>query len=1383
MKKIIDKETSPLVHFLRTGFRSSIIFPQFWKRLEKGILFVSFLSIFLLASGGSGCSSLFAQQLPFSSQYYTDQFVINPAFTGFNENINAFVTHRSQWTGLAGAPQTSYFTIDGPIQAKNSSLGLKIYSDVTDIIGRTGAFASYSYKYKISDSSSLSFGIACGVLANKIDFSKALIRDKDDPFLSEQLQNKTVFSADLGIVYQLKRLQIGFAVPQVLGNRIKYPIFNGDNSYYNMDPHYQGTVKYVFDLSKEKEITAYPLIMFRAVKGAPFQYDINAVVDWKRTGWLGIMYHSTYALAISGGVRYRNFSLGYAYDIGVSKIRSYTGSSSEFLLGYTLGEHKKGLNRFANTETPNADTSQVLTPNAKPDTTNQALFAQLKAMSDTNRAEINRLKAELAKAKGANLNAPVDNGPPVDLKSAAFISSRLLDEKGNPLNDAQIEVVDKNTNEVIAKHLVTNDGYSRIPVPKGKTYNIVFSKPGYLFKPVNVVIPDSAGYEKDLKDITLQKLEAGKKIVLNNISFDLNQSTLRKESFSELDNCVKLMNDIPSLEIEISGHTDNLGSTKSNQILSENRAKAVMDYLISKGCDKNRLTYKGYGSTQPIASNDTEEGRQLNRRTEFKVLKVGSEYTVVTGVSPSNTENYTGNIMPSASNPEKDAMLIQLKAKSESYQAQIDHLNSELAKIKMSGTTPSNTGKLIDSLHAVYSAETNALRLQLKAKSDTNQLQIDRLKSDLAKAKSAETAVADIKGLNDRLTVSGLSKETEDLRAQLKAKSDTNQMQIDQLKAELEKAKMAGTKTPANTENEALISRLKVKSDTNQAQIDQLKSELAKAKDSEKEIANQRRVNDSLLHNFLIGETDAMLTELKAKSDTNLAQIERLKAELANAKNSETKSPTNDENNILLAKLYVKSDTNQAQIDRLKAELANAKIAAAKIPVNTENEALIAQLKVKSDTNQAQIDQLKSELATAKIAVAKTPANTENEALIAKLKVKSDTNQAQIDQLKLELANAKNSEIEIASQRKVNDSLLHHFLIGETDAMLTELKTKSDTNQLQIDRLKSELEKSKTEGIKAPSTAENDALIAQLKIKSDTNQAQIDRLKAELANAKNSETKSPTNDENNILLTKLYVKSDTNQAQIDRLKAELANAKIAGTKAPSTTENDALIAQLKIKSDTNQAQIDRLKAELANAKTAGTKAPSTTENDALIAQLKIKSDTNQAQIDRLKAELAKTKETILSATNASNSKNNTSSAENEALRAQLKAKSDADQAEINRLKSEHEKTKSAETIPPTPTAATAGVRTFKTSDFVDENGKPVSTGFYVVIGAFGNKENAERFKAANIIKGHANTKMVQNQVTKIFNIFVLKTNNKEDADAEREKYRMEYPSVWILKLE
>ncbi len=310
------------------------------------ISIILFFSTLLWSEAGGG---MFAQQLSLSSQYYANPFVFNPAFTGNRGNINFFLTHRAQWVSVPDAPQTSYLTVDGPIEDKNVGLGLKLYSFSTGILTRVGAFASYSYKIKVDADNNLFFGIAMGMLDNKIDFGKVIVDNIEDPFLFKEQQNKTIFSADFGLAYTRKKLEVGFAVPQVLGNKVKYRrgSLSGEDSYYNLSRHYEGSIKYIFDIKKEKNIVAYPIIMFRYVKNAPIQFDINAVVDWKKTGWFGITYHSSKALAISAGIRYKNLNLGYAYDIGLSNVRTYSGASTEFLLGYTFS--KKPYNMVGDT--------------------------------------------------------------------------------------------------------------------------------------------------------------------------------------------------------------------------------------------------------------------------------------------------------------------------------------------------------------------------------------------------------------------------------------------------------------------------------------------------------------------------------------------------------------------------------------------------------------------------------------------------------------------------------------------------------------------------------------------------------------------------------------------------------------------------------------------------------------------------------------------------------------------------------------------------------------------------------------------------------------------------------------------------------------------------
>ncbi len=190
----------------------------------------------------------------------------------------------------------------------------------------------------------------------------------------------------------------------------------------------------------------------------------------------------------------------------------------------------------------------------------------------------------------------------------------------NPI-EATIEIVDNEKNEVVSiAKSNSSTGKYLVSLPSGKNYGIAVKAETYLFHSENFNIPAATNYQEITKDILLNKMDIGSKIILKNIFFDYAKATLRPESFPELERLVKLLTDFPTSRIEISGHTDNRGSRTTNQRLSENRAKAVVEHLISKGIDAKRLEFKGYAFDQPVATNDTDEGRQQNRRVEFKVL-------------------------------------------------------------------------------------------------------------------------------------------------------------------------------------------------------------------------------------------------------------------------------------------------------------------------------------------------------------------------------------------------------------------------------------------------------------------------------------------------------------------------------------------------------------------------------------------------------------------------------------------------------------------------------------------------------------------------------------------------------------------------------------------
>lgn len=191
---------------------------------------------------------------------------------------------------------------------------------------------------------------------------------------------------------------------------------------------------------------------------------------------------------------------------------------------------------------------------------------------------------------------------------------------------ADFELLNLETNELAVKsHSAAKSGQFLVPV-QDHNYALNVNKKGYMFFSDHLPVKSYDSTKPYIRDIPLQPIEKGKKVVLRNIFFELDSYKLKGKSKTELQKLVKFMNNNPEVNIEIGGYTDYQGSKNYNQELSKKRAKEVYHYLINKGSIKaDRLTYKGYGEKDPIESNETEEGRAANRRTEFKVIGTGKK--------------------------------------------------------------------------------------------------------------------------------------------------------------------------------------------------------------------------------------------------------------------------------------------------------------------------------------------------------------------------------------------------------------------------------------------------------------------------------------------------------------------------------------------------------------------------------------------------------------------------------------------------------------------------------------------------------------------------------------------------------------------------------------
>jgi outer membrane protein OmpA-like peptidoglycan-associated protein len=211
---------------------------------------------------------------------------------------------------------------------------------------------------------------------------------------------------------------------------------------------------------------------------------------------------------------------------------------------------------------------------------------------------------------------PVDLRPHVVTYVKGFVNDARTKQ---PLESAVVIVDLENSKPVYQNFSTAERGDFLATIAAGKNYGLNISKPGYLFYSENFsLVGHTSGNPFNIV-VMLEPIEVGNKVILKNIFFDTNKYNLKPESRSELQKMLEFLALNPTIHIEISGHTDNVGNDELNQTLSENRAKSVYDYLLSGKVDPARMVFKGYGKTQPIAPNDTDDNRAKNRRTEFKI--------------------------------------------------------------------------------------------------------------------------------------------------------------------------------------------------------------------------------------------------------------------------------------------------------------------------------------------------------------------------------------------------------------------------------------------------------------------------------------------------------------------------------------------------------------------------------------------------------------------------------------------------------------------------------------------------------------------------------------------------------------------------------------------
>lgn len=290
-----------------------------------------------------GSFTAHGQQDPMLSQYMFNGLYINPAYAGSHPYWSSSLIYRTQWVGadFEGAPQTMVAAVDGPIQDKNMGLGFLAVHDRIGVTNTTVGMAVYSYQLKLNEKSKLAFGVNAGISQVNSNLRDVKVWDENDEIYASN-SAVTVPRIGAGIYYFSDRYFAGISVPTLLAHEeaTQFNIDVSKNTFVRR--HYLMTAGAVFDVHENWKLK--PSFLLKYTKAAPLEGDINLSAIYKDAFWFGSSFRTGDAVALI--VQYQTntyFRVGYAYDIGISGLRTYQNGSHEIMIGVDFGRNLKTI--------------------------------------------------------------------------------------------------------------------------------------------------------------------------------------------------------------------------------------------------------------------------------------------------------------------------------------------------------------------------------------------------------------------------------------------------------------------------------------------------------------------------------------------------------------------------------------------------------------------------------------------------------------------------------------------------------------------------------------------------------------------------------------------------------------------------------------------------------------------------------------------------------------------------------------------------------------------------------------------------------------------------------------------------------------------------------
>ncbi len=281
-----------------------------------------------------------SQQIPIVNHSYLNNFSFNPATAGLTGKTRAFLVRNERFKTFGNGLVNNYLTVDGFHEDWNSGLGLELYQQNFGIQKQLGFSGAYSYRIKLSKLKvhELRFGVKLGATDFSINNNDIFLYQPQDPFLNQLNQQKLTLNGSAGLNYTIQRFNLGFSVPQLLGNRVNYSD-STTRGFYQMERHYITHLNYTFNPLFGNQITFQPNAIIRYAPSIPLQYEAGLTVNWNEFAWIRGAYKSDYASEISVGIRlFNSIIVGYSYEMPIAAGKEFIPNNGhEFLLGFEFG--------------------------------------------------------------------------------------------------------------------------------------------------------------------------------------------------------------------------------------------------------------------------------------------------------------------------------------------------------------------------------------------------------------------------------------------------------------------------------------------------------------------------------------------------------------------------------------------------------------------------------------------------------------------------------------------------------------------------------------------------------------------------------------------------------------------------------------------------------------------------------------------------------------------------------------------------------------------------------------------------------------------------------------------------------------------------------------